>query len=54
MSLLNEEKAQGSMEMLLLIAGAIAIAAIVGVLLKQTAGALQEEAGTQAGKAASG
>ncbi len=51
MSLLGEERAQASIEMLLLVAGAIAVAAIVGVLLKRSAEQLQERAGEEAGKA---
>ena len=48
MKFLKDERAQGSIEMLLLVAVAITIAAIVGIILKQTAAGMGEEAGTQA------
>ncbi|MCX6799057.1 MAG: class III signal peptide-containing protein [Candidatus Diapherotrites archaeon] len=54
MKFLKEEKAQGSLEMLLLVVAAIAIAAVVGMILKQTAAGMQEEAGSQAGEASGG
>ena len=48
MSLLKEEKAQGSIELLILVAGAIIISAVVGVMLKNAATTAAEEAGSQA------
>lgn len=51
MSFWKEEKAQGSIETLLLVGGAIAVAAIVGVLLKQAASTLQGRATEEAGEA---
>ena len=53
MKILKEERAQGSIEMLLLVVAAIVVASIVGIILKQTAAGLQEEGGKQAGQAAS-
>ena len=44
MKFLKDERAQGSIEMLLLVAVAITIAAIVGIILKQTAAGMGEEA----------
>ena len=52
MSFLKEEKAQGSVEMLVLIAGAIVLVSIVGVLLKNAAAEAANEANRQAGIAA--
>jgi len=53
MSFLKEERAQGSIEMLILIAGAIVLVSIVGVLLKNAAAQAANQANTQAGTAAS-
>lgn len=47
-----EEKAQGSIEMLILVAGAIVVVSIVGVLLKRAATEAATGASTEAGKAA--
>lgn len=52
MDFLKEEKAQTSIEVLVLIAGAIVVATIVGVLLKRAAAVAAEEAGKAAGTAA--
>jgi len=53
MSFLKEERAQGSIEMLILIAGAIVLVSIVGVLLKNAAAEAANTANTQAGTDAS-
>ena len=53
MNFLKEEKAQGSIEMLVLIAGAIVLVSIVGVLLKNAAAQAAEQANLRAGEAAS-
>ncbi len=52
MNFLKEEKAQGSIEMLVLIAGAIVLVSIVGVLLKNAAAQAANQANIQAGVAA--
>jgi len=52
MKILQDERAQGSIELLILVAGAIVIVSIVGVLLKRAAVAAAEEAGKEAGTAA--
>ena len=46
MGLLKEEKAQGSIEMLVLLAGAILVVSIVGIILKRAA----TQAAARAGK----
>jgi len=51
MSFLKEERAQGSIEMLVLIAGAIVLVSIVGVLLKNAAAQAANQANIQAGTA---
>ena len=51
MNFLKEERAQGSVEMLVLIAGAIVLVSIVGVLLKNAA-AEANQANIRAGTAA--
>jgi len=48
MKFLKEERAQGSIELLILIAGAVVIASIVGVLLKQAATTAAKGAGEAA------
>ena len=52
MGFLKEEKAQGSIEMLVLIAGAIVLVSIVGVLLKNAAAEAANQANIEAGTAA--
>lgn len=52
MNFLKEERAQGSIEMLILIAGAIVLVSIVGVLLKNAAAEAANNANTQVGAAA--
>ena len=52
MNFLKDERAQGSIEMLVLIAGAIVLVSIVGVLLKNAAAQAANEASKQAGVAA--
>ena len=54
MRLLNEEKAQGSIELLILVAAAVALAAIVGIILKQTAVGVEEIAEEKAVEATGG
>ncbi len=50
MKILNEEKAQGSLEYLLLLGGAVAVAAIVGLYLKslpkQVEGSVNQQTST--------
>jgi uncharacterized protein (UPF0333 family) len=53
MNIFKEERAQGSIELLILIAGAVVVASIVGVLLKQAATRAAESAEREAGTAAS-
>ena len=52
MGFLKEERAQGSVEMLILIAGAIVLVSIVGVLLKNAAAEAANNANIQAAEAA--
>ena len=52
MNFLKDERAQGSIEMLILIAGAIVLVSIVGVLLKNAAAEAANNANVQAGTAA--
>ena len=52
MNFLKEEKAQGSIEMLVLIAGAIVLVSIVGVLLKNAAAQAANQANIEAARAA--
>ena len=52
MGFLKEEKAQGSVEMLVLIAGAIVLVSIVGVLLKNAAAQAANQANEEAARAA--
>ena len=54
MRFLKEERAQGSIEMLVLLAGAIVVVSIVGMLLKRAAQQAAEEAAKRAGEAATG
>jgi len=51
MSFLKEERAQGSIEMLILIAGAIVLVSIVGILLKNAASEAANTANIRAGTA---
>ena len=54
MRFLKEERAQGSIEMLVLLAGAIVVVSIVGMLLKRAAQQAAEAASEKAGVAATG
>ena len=49
MGFLKEEKAQGSIEMLVLLAGAIVVVSIVGVILKRAATQAAARAGDEVG-----
>ena len=49
MNFLKDERAQGSIEMLVLIAGAIVLVSIVGVMLKNAAAQAANQANIQAG-----
>ena len=48
MKFLQEEKAQGSIELLVLIAGALVVVSIVGVMLKNAATTAAERAAAEA------
>ena len=51
MDFLKEERAQGSIEMLVLIAGAIVLVSVVGILLKNAAAEAARQANIRAGTA---
>lgn len=54
MSFWKDERAQGSIEMLILVAGAIIVVSIVGVILKRTASQAAERAGEEVTAATTG
>jgi len=52
MGFFREERAQASIELLILIGGALVVVSIVGILLKQAAVEAARRAGEEAGTAA--